>query len=192
MVRNVLKGVEHEIIVVDDSSTDGTFEIAEKLADRAVRKEREGQSKGLLFGMRMAGCKLIITIDADLENDPQHIPRLIDEAENYDVVVASRTNLPRISEKIASRTLGRILNVSDVFSNFRLYRKHVIEEMRISAGETFGGEFLVLAKKKGFRIGEIFYDPPPRRRNPRIGGTLKANMRIIWALIKCLVILFLR
>jgi len=44
----------------------------------------------------------------------------------------------------------------------------------------------MIAKKKGLTIGEIKIDPPPRRKNPRIGGTIKANLRITWALIKSL------
>jgi len=58
----------------------------------------------------------------------------------------------------------------------------------LRGGETFGAEFLVVAKKKGLSIGEINYYPPPRRKNPRIGGTIKANLRISWALIKFLII----
>jgi dolichol-phosphate mannosyltransferase len=58
----------------------------------------------------------------------------------------------------------------------------------LKGGETFGAEFLVIAKKRGLTIDEIKYDPPPRRKNPRIGGTIKANLRIIWALLKSLII----
>jgi len=50
-VRAVLKGFPHEIIVVDDNSSDGTIQVAKRLADVAVTKRREGQSKGLLYGM---------------------------------------------------------------------------------------------------------------------------------------------
>jgi dolichol-phosphate mannosyltransferase len=55
-------------------------------------------------------------------------------------------------------------------------------------GSSFGAEFLVIAKKNRLRIGEIRYEPPPRRKNPRIGGKTKANLRIIWALIKSLIL----
>lgn len=188
MLRRVLEGVTHEIIVVDDSSTDGTIHVAKRIADKAVRKKREGQTKGLLFGMKIANYPLIITIDADLENDPQYIPRLLQLAEQYDLIVASRTELPRVSERVSSIILGRFLNVTDVFSNFRLYRKDVIASIELKGGETFGAEFLISAKKRGFKIGEIFYDPPPRRKNPRIGGNIRANLRIFWALLKSIIL----
>ena len=58
----------------------------------------------------------------------------------------------------------------------------------MKGGETFGAEFLVIAKKKGLAIGEIKYHPPPRRKNPRIGGTVKANLRIMWALLKSFIL----
>ena len=187
-IRNALQRVQHEIVVVDDNSPDGTIQVANRLADVAVTKVREGQSKGLLYGMRLAKYPIIITMDADLENDPEHISMLIQQVAAFDIVVASRTKLPRISEKIASKTLGKLLGVTDTFSNFRAFRKETIPKFNLRGGETFGAEFLVIAKKKGLKIGEIKYDPPPRRKNPRIGGTVNANLRIIWALIKALTI----
>ena len=188
MIRNVLQQIPHEIIVVDDNSSDGTIQTAQRLADVAVTKKREGQSKGLLYGMHLAKYPSIITIDADLENNPEHIPELLQQIACFDIVVASRTKLPRISEKLASKTLGKLVGVTDTLSNFRAFRKAVVSDFNLLGGETFGAEFLVIAKKKGLRIGEIKYDPPPRRKNPRIGGTIKANLRIIWALIKSLTI----
>ena len=185
-IRNVLQSLPHEIIVVDDNSPDGTIQIANRLADVAVTKTREGQSKGLLYGMQMAKYPIIITIDADLENDPADIPKLIQKINEFDIVVASRTKLPRISEKIASKTLGKVVGVTDIFSNFRAYRKETVSKFNLRGGETFGAEFIVIAKKNRLKIGEIYYEPPPRRRNPRIGGTIKANLRLIWALIKSL------
>jgi dolichol-phosphate mannosyltransferase len=187
-IRTVLRGIPHEIIVVDDESQDGTIDIARPLADVAVTKKREGQTVGLLYGMRLAKYPVVVTIDSDLENSPECIPELVSKTDEYSIAVASRTKLPRISEKIASKTLGKLLGVTDTLSNFRAFRKETISEFKLRGGETFGAEFLVIAKKKGLSIGEIKYDPPPRRKNPRIGGTIKANLRIIWAVIKALVL----
>lgn len=187
-IRDVLRHIEHEIIVVDDDSPDETIQAAKKLADLAVKKSREGQSKGLLHGMKLAKYPIIVTIDADLENDPRHIPESIKKIRGFDIIVASRTKLPRISEKLAQKTLGKMLGVKDAFSNFRAYKKETISSFKLRGGETFGAEFLVIAKKKGFKIGEIVYEPPTRRKDPRIGGKIKADLRIIWALIKSLTI----
>jgi dolichol-phosphate mannosyltransferase len=183
-IRTVLRGIPHEIIVVDDESPDGTINVARPLADVAITKKREGQTIGLLKGMRLAKYPIIITIDADLENSPERIPELVSKTNEYSIVVASRTKIPRFSERLASKTLGKLLGVSDSFSNYRAYRREVVSKFNLKGGETFGAEFLVIAKKNKLRIGEITYEPPPRRKNPRIGGTVKANVRIFWALFK--------
>lgn len=126
-----------------------------------------------------------MTIDSDLENPPELIPALLEKAENFDVVVASRRILPRISEKWASKTMGKLCGAADFYSNFRVYRREAIVNVDLRGGETFGGELLVAAKKLGFRIGEVVYDAPPRRSQPRIGGSLRANWRITKASLKC-------
>jgi len=190
-IRETLKGIEHEIIVVDDSSTDGTLEAAKKLADVAVGKVREGQTEGLLYGANLAKFPIIITIDSDLENSPELIPSLIEKLSPYDLVVASRTTLPRISEWWAAKTLGKICGVSDFYSNFRAYRREALPS-ELQGGETFGGELVVVAKKSGCKVGELKYEAPPRRRRPRIGGSLRANWRITVASWKCFVIYYFK
>ncbi|MCJ7762809.1 glycosyltransferase family 2 protein, partial [Candidatus Bathyarchaeota archaeon] len=132
----------HEVIVVDDESPDGTIEVARRLADVAVTKPREGQTKGLLYGMKLAKYPVIVTIDADLENTPECIPELVAQIGKFDVVVASRTKIPRFSEKLASKTLGKIVGVTDSFSNYRAYKKDVVSLFSLKGGETFGAEFL--------------------------------------------------
>ena len=184
-VRSTLHRIPHEIIVVDDSSSDGTLDVAKRFADLAVGKVREGQTKGLLFGAKLAKFPVIVTIDSDLENPPELITALVEKLNDFDLVVASRKVLPRFSEQWASKTLGKVCGVSDFYSNFRAYKKETIANS-LRDGETFGGELLIIAKKKGFKIGEIIYEPPPRRCKPRIGGTIRANLRILVASWKCL------
>jgi dolichol-phosphate mannosyltransferase len=184
-IMSTLDASQHEIIVVDDSSSDGTLEVAKRLADVAVGKVREGQTKGLLFGAKLAKFPVIVTIDSDLENSPELIPSLIEKLNGLDLVVASRTVLPRFSERWAAKTLGKLFGVSDFFSNFRAYKKETLANAQLRGGETFGGELLVVAKKNGFRLGEVTYEPPPRRSKPRIGGTIRAYCKIIVATWKC-------
>ncbi len=186
-IHAALKNTAHEVIVVDDESTDSTLEVAKQYADVAVGKKREGQTKGLLYGAKLAKFATVVTIDSDLENPPELIPRLVEKLADYDVVVASRRSLPRSSERLAARTLGKICNTTDFYSNFRAYKKQAIAGVKLRCGESFGGELLVAAKKQGYRIGEVKYEPPPRRSNPRIGGSLRANWRINIASIKCLI-----
>jgi len=86
------------------------------------------------------------------------------------------------------KRIGKLLGVADTLSNFKVFRKETIPHFSLRGGETFGAEFLVIAKKNRLKMREIHYEPPPRRRKPRIGGTIKANLRIIWALIKSLIL----
>ena len=188
-VRSTLKDIPHEIIVVDDSSADETLNIAKQYADVAVGKVREGQTKGLLYGMKYTKFPIIVTIDSDMENNPELIPSLVKKLDEFDIVNASRTIVPRFSERWAAKTLGKMVGISDFYSNFRVFKKEVTTNFALKGGETFGGELLVIAKKTGFKIGEVFYEPPPRRNNPRIGGNIRANLRISKASLKCFILL---
>ena len=191
LIRNTLRYTIHEIIIVDDGSQDGTIDIAKNLANVAISKMHEGQTISLLYGMRLAKYPIIVTIDADMENNPKYISTLAEQTSRFDIVVASRTKLPRISEKIASKILGRMLGITDVFSNFRAYRKEIISMFDSEKGENFGSNLLVIAVKNRLKIGEIMYEPPQRRSNPRIGGAFKANLRIFLVLVKLLIIYML-
>ncbi len=187
-VRRALRGVKHEVVIVDDSSTDGTFLEACRWADKALQVRRAGQSSGLLIGIKAARFPVVATLDVDLENPPELIPRLLEVFEKHglDLLVACRSELPRFSERLASRLLGRVLGVSDVFSNFRVYRRDAFKKCRLVLGESFGGELLAYAWAKKLRTEFCIYRPPPRRAQPRIGGVVKANARILIATLKLL------
>lgn len=185
-INAALKETLHEVIVVDDNSADGTLEVAKQYADISVSKKREGQTKGLLYGIKLAKFPVIVTIDSDLENPPELIPKLVEGLTSYDVIVAARNTLPRASERWAAQTLGRLCHTTDFYSNFRAFKKQAIANAGLKKGETFGGELLIITKKQGCRIGEVKYDPPPRRISPRIGGSIRANWRISVASFKCL------
>ena len=157
-----------------------------------MEKSEKGKPKVYYMELKLAKFPVIVTIDSDLENNPEIIPALVAKLDVFDLVVASRRVLPRVAERWASKTVGKICGVSDFYSNFRAYKKEAIANVSLKGGETFGGELLIRAKKNGFRIGELTYDPPPRRNKPRIGGTFKANLRITAATWKCLFMYWLQ
>jgi len=75
------------------------------------------------------------------------------------------------------------------YLNLRVYIKEIIPHIKPVSGETFGAELLLNAWLKNYKIREIIYSPPPRRTKPRIGGTTKANIRILTATLKLLKIM---
>ncbi len=187
-VRRALTTVNHEVIIVDDSSPDGTYEEARRYADKAIVKPREGQTAGLLTGIREARYGLVVTLDVDLENPPSLIPALVEDAlkRDCDVLVACRTEIPRVGERLTARALSSKLCVHDIYSNFRVYRRDSVADVKLTLGETFGAELLLRAIERGCRVCEYVYDPPPRRSKPRVGGRFTANLRILKVLLKLL------
>jgi len=189
-IHEALSNVPHEIIIIDDGSPDGTYTLALELADKAICKKREGQSIALLVGIQMAQYPIVVTIDADLENDPFNITRLVRALERgYDTVVAVRPRLPRFSERLFAAIVGRRLGVTDVLSNFRAMRREQVKHISLGRRETFGAEFLIRAYRLGLCIGEVQVAETPRRARPRIGGTVTANLRILKALVISLMIM---
>ena len=83
---------------------------------------------------------VVVTLDADLENPPELVPAMLRvfEERGADLLVASRTFIPRVSERLATATVGRIVGVMDVFSNFRVYRR-----------DRFAGYRLRLVRRSG-------------------------------------------
>src|SRR5579871_1093691 len=111
-----------ELVLVDDASTDGTWEqiMAANQADARVRGLRHlrnaGQSAALWTGFRNTTTPIIVTLDGDLQNDPADFPRLLAELEKYDVACGMRRNrqdnwVRRVSSAIARKARKLMLGV---------------------------------------------------------------------------------
>ncbi|MFP4332781.1 MAG: glycosyltransferase family 2 protein [Campylobacterales bacterium] len=127
--------LEYEIVFVDDGSSDRSREIVDELVDKynGVRKiyftQNNGQSAAIAAGIRAASKSAIVTIDADLQNDPYDIPSFLKELENFDVVCGYRKkrqdNLIRqISSRVANRVRNFFTqdNLRDIGCALRAYR----------------------------------------------------------------------
>ena len=139
-------GLEYEIICTDDGSTDRSFQLLSALAKedprvKVIRFRRNfGQTAGFSAGFDYASGDVVITIDADLQNDPAGIPVLLEKmAEGYDVVSGWRKERQdsflsrRLPSKIAnwliSRTTG--VQVHDRGCSLRAHRQEIVKEMRL-------------------------------------------------------------
>ena len=138
-------GRSYEIIYINDGSTDRTQEMIEafRLADSRVKviefNRNYGQHMALFAGFERAAGKVIVTIDADLQNPPEEIPRLIEKAdEDYDVVATYRRGRQDsvfrrwpswIVNKITSRLVGAKLR--DYGCMLRAYSRDVIDSINL-------------------------------------------------------------
>lgn len=164
-----------EIIFVDDGSTDRTWRAIEQLAsdhDRVIgiRMRRNfGKASALSAGFAEASGGIVITMDADLQDDPKEVPRMLAKLdEGFDVVSGWKQirhdpwhkRLPsKVFNGLVSRLTGVRLN--DHNCGFKAYREAVTRDV-VLYGERH--RFVpVLAAAKGYRIGEIAVEHHPRR-----------------------------
>lgn len=193
-------GPEIDILVIDDSSPDGTAEVVEAIAQgnprvRLVKRAgKMGLGSAYIMGFKMVlaeGADLVIQMDADHSHDPQYIPGLIDALADHDVALGSRyvkgvnvVNWPmsRLLLSYFANIYTMIvtgLPVHDATGGFKGFRRCVLEAISlddvISDGYCFQIEITFRAWRKGFRLIEIpivFVD--------RTAGASKMSKRIIW------------
>ena len=144
-IAETLNGHDYEIIVVDDSSPDGTAKAAENLADNfpirvIVRPEKLGLASAVVEGFKVANGKYIGIIDADLQHPPEYITEFAHYVQNgHDIVIGSRyISGGRIEAWSIFRTIisrGAIMlsrpltNVKDPVSGYFFMKREVIEEI---------------------------------------------------------------
>ena len=156
----------HEIIFIDDGSTDATFEEIQKLHNqdenvRCIRMRRNfGQTPAILAGFRAALGDVVVTMDADLQNDPTDIPRLVEQLGELDVVSGWRRDRQEtIGKKVVSRVSNWLarqltnLRLHDFGCTLKAYKKECLNDLELY-GEMHRYIPAILAWQ-GFRIGEI-------------------------------------
>ena len=182
-----LKGVlerlekEYEVIFVDDGSVDRTWERLKEIAEKDQRvklirfRKNYGQTAAMYAGFQHATGEVIITLDADLQNDPEDIPMLLQKLEEgYDIVSGWRKDRkdPFLSRKLPSMIANWIISkvtgveLHDYGCTLKAYRADIIKRL-----ELYGDmhRFLpALTKRLGAKITEI-----PVRHHPRLYGKSK-------------------
>lgn len=175
-------GQSYEIVIIDDSSSDGSAGLLRKmLAERSdlvvYRTQRQsGQSTALSIGFDIARGDVIVTIDADLQNDPADIPNLIMGLQCADVVIGwRRDRKDTLEKKIISKCANFIRNwftgetVRDTGCGLKVFKKETLERMhRFDGMHRF---FPTLVKMHGYTVAEI-----PVRHRPRQHGNTHYNI----------------
>jgi dolichol-phosphate mannosyltransferase len=185
-IREQLAAVD--ILVIDDGSPDGTGDIAESLASSLGgihvihRPGKMGLGTAYVTGFRYAlerDYSCVFEMDADFSHDPRYLPRLLEAAEKYDMVIGSRyvpggsTPDWRLIRRIISGG-GNVfarnmlsLPVRDCTAGFKCYRRSVLAAFDLERinlqGYAFQIETVYQAYKNGFRIGEVPIVFPDRR-----------------------------
>ena len=193
------EGYDLDVVFIDDGSTDGSWEVIARLAeaDRRVSgirfRRNFGKAAALSAGFEQARGDLVMTLDADLQDDPREIPRFLAEMKkNLDVVSGWKKVrhdpwhkvLPsRVFNWMVSRLTGVWLH--DHNCGMKCYRREVFEEVRLY-GELH--RFVpVLAAARGFRTGEIVINHRPRK----FGRSKYGVSRIIKGFMDLLTVKFL-
>lgn len=184
-VRDQLKAMNlsFEVIFIDDGSTDGSFDQLQKIHEQHREakvyqfRRNYGKSAALALGFSKTRGDIIITMDADLQDDPSEIPTLIDKLnEGYDLVSGWKKQrhdpfikkyTSRIFNKTTSWSSG--LKIHDFNCGLKAYRKEVINSFQIYG--QLHRYIPMLAHRKGFRVGEVVVRHHPRKHGKSKFGT---------------------
>lgn len=192
-------GRSYELVFVDDGSRDGSFPALEKLhrSDDRVRvlqlRRNFGKAAALAAGFREARGQVIVTLDADLQDDPAELPRLLARLEEgYDLVSGwKRERQDPRSKTLPSRLFNRVtawltdVRLHDFNSGFKAYRREVVEELRLY-GELH--RFIpAIAAWRGFRVDEV----PVHHRRRQFGRSKYGSARFWRGCLDLLTVLFL-
>jgi len=198
-IREALAGTAYELVFVDDGSTDETWRVIKELndADSAVRGVRLranfGKAMALAAGFERARADVVVMMDADLQDDPSDLPRMLEKIDDgLDVVVGWKVERHdplnrRVFSKVFNTTVGVVTGVHlhDMNCGFKAYRREVLDSIPIY-GDLF--RFIpVLASWQGFSIGEI----PINHRARQFGRSRYGLERILRGFFDLLSVSFL-
>ena len=180
LVRRIgksLKGVEYEMLIVDDDSPDGTGKLADELAKKSKnikalhRKGKRGLASAVVHGLERARAPTICVMDADLQHPPEKIPKLLAEIDGgADIAIASRyvkeggvkgwgkrrKFISRGAEFLSRFTVPQVQGLIDPLSGFFAFRREVVSGARLNP---VGFKILleILVKGTWKKIAEVPY-----------------------------------
>jgi len=171
--------VSYEVVITDDCSTDDSWAILKELAnsDSRVRVQRLasncGESAASWAGLQVARGQYLVTLDADLQNDPNDLPQFLAALKQFDCVCGSRVESRGRGDSLVRIVSSRVANwvrntvskeeISDAGCTYRAFKKECIENLKFFKGMH---RFLpTLFKLEGFTVTEI-----PVTNHPRNAG----------------------
>lgn len=202
-IAQALSGREYEVIVVDDSSPDGTAEAARGLGEAypvevIVRTGKRGLSPAVLEGFRHARGSILAVMDGDLQHPPELLPEMLSRLDEADFVVASRRckggsfggwGLKRALISLAANLLAMPLvpKVGDATAGYFCLRREALpDDLGVVSTRGFKVMLELLVKGRAGRIEQV-----PLVFGKRNAGESKLGGRVIWDYLLQLVGLYL-
>ena len=191
-------GVDFEIIIVDDGSSDRTAEIAEAIARendkiKVVRHQvNRGYGAALRSGFKAAGKDLVFYTDGDGQFDITQMPPLLKLAEDYDIVSCYRLNRQdSLVRKFNAWCWTKLvcflfrMKIRDIDCAFKLYHREIFDNIQIlSTGALVDAEILARAIRKGYTVTQIGVKHLPRVAGAQTGARLGVIFRAFIELFK--------
>ena len=191
-IQVVLKTHDYraEVIFVNDGSTDGTADILDALSETQTYRftihvihfrRNQGKAEALMAGFAIAAGDIVITMDSDLQDDPDEIPKLIEVLNNKNYDVVSGWKYPRkdpLEKRVFSFFFNRItafftgVKLHDINCGFKAYRAEVVKELYLYGD--LHRYIPILAHQAGYKVTEVKV-----RHHPRRFGTSKYGFKRI-------------
>jgi glycosyltransferase involved in cell wall biosynthesis len=196
--REVLEenGLEGEVIVVDNGSTDGSGELARSAGALVVEEPRRGYGSAYLAGLAAARGDYIVMVDADLTYDFREIPRFVRELDGgAQLVVGNRLGgvqpgamsvLSRVGNPLLSGFLNVLhrTNVRDVHCGMRALRRDVLPVLNLrTVGMEFASEMVIRATREELDVREL-----PIELHPRVGTSKLSPFRDGWRHLRVILV----
>ena len=193
-----LSGMNYEIIYIDDGSTDNSFEIIKKLRERNNRikafrfRRNYGKSAALSLGFKEARGELIVTLDADLQDDPTEIKMMIDEIkQGHDLVTGwKKKRHDPFTKVIPSRFFNWVTSIvsgiklHDFNCGLKVYRKELAKSLQLY-GEIYR-YIPALANWEGFKVTEV----PVKHHRRKYGKSKFGSSRLIKGFLDLVTVVF--
>lgn len=178
-----------QVIVVDDASTDMTGELAEQAGAAVIRNQQNLQYDGALSaGLNYAmnnGYEYALTMDADGQHMAKDVSKFLAALEQgADIVIGVRPQSARLAEQIF-RLIGKwLLGIHDPLCGMKAYRMEWVKRYgKVDTSGSIGTQLAVKMVQQGARIQQLPISIRKRVDQPRFGGSVKANWKIMRALI---------
>ncbi len=161
----------YDVIVVDDGSTDDTAVLAEKAGARVISQKNSGYIAAIKNGFVHSESEIVVTLDGDGEHPPEEIPRLLEPIirDGADLVLGSRSHIPRASERLISSLCRSLVGVKDTGTGFRAMKRSLAVSLTFP-GVCICGTSVLEAYRLGAKITEV----------PVASGTTTKPRKIAW------------